>query len=577
MSEANSVESVLVADCGGGTTRVHLLELVGDRLRYVAQGEVMTTGEPPAGDLSTGVLSALGALERATARRFVARTRPMLPRQDDGNGVDAVLATIASVPSLRLAIVASGDGPLVAALLDVARGSPTTVLPTITMVQDETASAGAREAVAAVKQYQPDVLLLVANTGQEKAIERLLGTAADIMAAASVDGQADGPAVLFVGDELWRANAAANFAAGTEFGFVATNGAEFTALATLIERELLDFAGRRAVASRPGLETVQGWCSATPVSRLRAVELVNRFMAARYDREVVMVELTDGATFCWARGAEHRSLSEPALDVGVGAANLLMTLDLGAVLRWLPFAYSEDELARWVLNRSVRPYTLPTSNRDRLIEAALARELLRTGVAELRSAGVSNLAPTLIVGGAFFSRWSAPGLAMLTLIDGLQPLAVNGLTRIAIDVNGLLPAIGALGTVDPARAAQVFEDDGLVELGACVTISGASGDSVTGRLAYAGGDSVSFTAVPGALLRVPLDMGRAVVSLQLVPTANAAVGQTRPGVPVEFSASELPASSTVGLIVDGRGRPLELELDESERTARAAAWHEMLR
>lgn len=577
MSEANSIESVLVADCGGGTTRVQLLELVGDRLRYVAQAEVLTSGELPAGDLSASVLGALGALERATARRFVARTRPMVPSQDDGNGVDTVLATIASVPSLRLAIVASGDGPLLSALLDVARGSPTTVLPAVTVAHDEAGGTGTREAVAAVKQYQPDLLLLVANSGQEKTIERLLGTAADIMAASSVSGQAGGPAVLFVGDELWRADAAANFAAGTEFGFVATNGVDFAAVANVIEREVLDFAGRRAVANRPGLETVQGWCSAAPVSRLRAVELVNRFMAAHYNREVVMVELTDGATFCWARGAEHRSLSEPALDVGVSAANLLMTLDLNAVLRWLPFAYSEDELARWVLNRSVRPYTLPTSNRDRLVEAALARELLRTGVAELRAAGVNDLSPSLIVGGAFFSRWSAPGLAMLTLIDGLQPLPANGLTRIAMDVNGLLPAIGALGTVDPVRAAQVFEDDGLVELGACVTISGPSGDSVTGRLAYAGGDSVSFTAVPGALLRVPLDMGRAVVSLQLVPTGNAAVGQAKPGTPVEFSASELPSSSTVGLIVDGRGRPLELPLDESERTVRAAAWHETLR
>lgn len=577
MSEANSVESVLIADCGGGSTRVQLLELVDDRLRYVGQGEAPSTGETPTGDLSTGVLNALASLERATARRFVARNRPMLPRQDDGSGVDVVLATIASVPSPRLAIVASGDGPLLSALLDVARGSPTTVLPTIAMEHDEAASAGTREAVAAVKQYQPDLLLLVANAGQEQAIERLLGTAADIMAAASICGQTDGPAVLFAGDELWRADAAANFAAGTEFGFVATNGAELAALANTIERELLDFAGRRAIASRPGLETVQSWCSAVPVPRLRAVELVNRFMAAHYDREVVMVELTDGATFCWARGAEHRSLSEPALDIGVGAANLLMTLDLNAVLRWLPFAYSEAELAHWVLNRSVRPYTLPTSKRDRLIEAALARELLRTGVAELRSAGVRDLAPTLIVGGAFFSRWSAPGLAMLALIDGLQPLAIDGLTRIAIDVNGLLPAIGALGAVDPPRAAQVFEDDGLVELGACVTISGPAGDSVTGRLSYAGGDSVSFTAVPGALLRVPLDMGRAVVALQLVPTGNAAIGQTAPGVPVEFGASELPGSSTVGLIVDGRGRPLEVPLDESERAVRAAAWHEMLR
>lgn len=577
MAGPSSVQSVIVADCGGGSTRVQLLELVEDRLRFVAEGEAPSTGEFPTRDLSIGVRHALAALERATARRFVARNRPMLPRQDDGSGVDSMLATVASVPSLRLAIITAGSGPLVTALLEVARSSPTTVLPTVTVDDEVPADVQSREAIAAVKQYRPDLLLLVMNNGHERALERLLGIAAEIMAAASIGGQVDAPAVLFIGGESCRADAGANFAAGTEFGFVATNDSDVAALAALIEQELLDFASRRAVASRPGLDTVRGWCSAPPVSRLRAVELVNRFMAARYEREVVMVELTDGATFCWAKGARHHALSEPALDVGVGAANLLMTLDANQVLRWLPFTYSEDELARWVLNRSVRPFTLPIANRDREIEAALARELLRTGVAELRSAGVSDLAPTLIVGGTFFSRWSDPALAMLALIDGLQPLSPGGLARIAVDVNGLLPAIGALGTVDPTRAAQVFEADGLIDLGACVTISGPTGDAVSGRLCYEGGEAVSFTAVPGALLRVPLDLGRAVESLRLVPTANAAIGLAEPGVPVEYDTSELPQGSIVGLIVDGRGRPLELPVDEAERSARVVAWHDALR
>lgn len=577
MSAANTVESVIITDCGGGTTRVQLLELVDGRLRYVAEGEALSTGEPPTSDLSVGVRNAITALEQATARRFSARNRPMLPRQDDGSGVDVVLATVASVPSLRLAILASDDGPLFAALLEVARGSPTTVLPTVTVGPDSASDAGMVEAIAAVKQYQPDLLLLVAEPGHGPALDRLLGAAADIVAAASICGQGDVPAVLCLGDERWRSDAGANFAAGTEFGFIATNGAETAALAGLVEQELLDFAAHRAKERRPGLGTVQGWCSAPPVSRLRAVELVNRFMAARYDREVVMVELTDGATFCWARGAEHHALSEPALDVGVSAANLLMTLDANAVLRWLPFTYSEDELTRWVLNRSIRPFVLPITDRDRFIEAALARELLRIGVAELQSAGVNDLAPALIVGGSFFSRWSNPGLAMLTLIDGLQPLPLNGLTRIAVDVNGLLPAIGTLGTVDPARAAQVFDDDGLIELGACVTIAGPATASVSGRLGYAGGESVSFTAVPGTLLRVPLDLGRAVVSLQLLPTAHASVGRGLPGAGVEFNVAELPQSSILGLLIDGRGRPFDLPMDEAARSAQVAAWHDVLR
>ena len=74
---------------------------------------------------------ALGALELATARRFLERNRPIMPQEGSGNGADALLTTMVSMPPLRLAILAIGGGPLVDALLDVARRTPTTVLPTL--------------------------------------------------------------------------------------------------------------------------------------------------------------------------------------------------------------------------------------------------------------------------------------------------------------------------------------------------------------------------------------------------------------------------------------------------------------
>lgn len=572
MTATATMEAVIIADCGSATTRATLLELVDDRLRYVAQGESPTTAEPPIADVSVGVRNALAALEQATARRFTARNRPIVPQGDDGNGADALLATVTATPALRLAILTTGSDSLSLALLDSARRLPLTVLPTVTVDGADQDEDRTRETVAAIARYQPDLLLLVATAAREGSTTRLLSLATRIVAAASVAGYESYPAVLFVGDERLHDAITTSFSGGTELGLIATGPADVATLTALVEQELLEFVNQRVIARRPGFDVVRDWTTGTLLARSRALDLVNRFMAAHLDREVLTVEFTDGATFCWARGDEHRGLTEPALDLAIGAGNLLMTLLPADVLRWLPFECDEDALVRWILNRALRPFTLPLNRRDQLIEAAIARELLRTGVAELQTAGSEPLTPEVIVGGSFFARWPDPGLALLTLLDGLQPRPASGLVRVALDRNGLLPAIGAMGVVEPERAAEAFAYDGVIDLGVAIALSGPTGDTVNGQIRYHTGETQTFSATVGTLTRVPLDPARRVSGLRLTPTGRVTIGAGAAGVPASFDEPELPRGSLVGLLLDGRGQPLDLPAANQERRERLAAW-----
>ena len=129
------------------------------------------------------------------------------------------------------------------------------------------------------------------------------------------------------------------------------------------------------------------------------------------------------------------------------------------VARWLPFTFGEDESSNWILNRAVRPFTIPMSERDRQIEGALARELLRTGAAELNGNGQGDLAPDLIVGGSFFARWPDPADAFMALVEGFDPHTASGVVQVALDRDALMPLIGVLGTLEPDRAAELFEHD----------------------------------------------------------------------------------------------------------------------
>jgi hypothetical protein len=572
MSEGQALESIIVADCGKALTRVSLVEMVEGVCRFVAQGTSPSTAEAPHDDVGAGLRAALGALEEATMRRFIERNRLAMPQEDTGDGVDAFLATVAVAPPLRVAMLTSGGGTMVDALLTIARRSPVTVLPTLTAEPGGPSGDTTRVTVATLKRLRPDLLLIVAPTDVERALPRLLGLASEIVGPTIVGEDGPSPAILVIADQRGQDAAAAAFGRGYEFGFLPINDSDPATIALTVEAELLDLGNRRASATLPGFEAVESLSAAPPLARARAIDLVNRFMAIQFDCEVLTVDLDEGFTCCWARGGEGRALSEPALDLALGAANLLTALPLGEVLRWLPFSMSEAGLREWILNRAVRPFTIPVSRKDRLIEVAIVRELLRIGASELGGTGKSALSPDLLVAGSFFARWPDPLDVFMALIDGLNPQPASGVVQVAIDREALLPLIGTLGALEPDRAAELFEHDGLVDLGACVVVSCPAGEEVKGELVYQDGQTRKFAVTGGSLLHLPLAGGERAASLQFSAGGRASIGRNGQGRGASFAGDLAPHGGLVGLVIDARERPIALPRNEQERIERLAGW-----
>ena len=577
MSEGQVLESIIVADCGKALTRASLVEIVEGVCRFVAQGTSPSTIEAPYDDVGAGLRSAIGALEEATMRRFVDRNRLTMPQEDTGDGVDAFLATVSVAPPLRVAMLTSGGGTMVDALLTIARRAPVTVLPTLTVDPGASLDDATRTTVATLKRLRPDLLLIVAPTDSERALPRLLGLASEIVGATAGNEDGTGPAILAIADQRGQDAATAAFGRGYEFGFLPINNSDPATIALTVEAELLDLGNRRAAATLTGFEAVEGMSVAPPLARARAIDLVNRFMALQFGCEVLTVDLDEGFTCCWARGGEGRALSEPALDLALGAANLLTALPLGEVLRWLPFSMSEAGLREWVLNRAVRPFSVPISRKDRLIEAALVRELLQIGGAEIGGAGKNALTPDLLVAGSFFARWPDPFDTFMALIEGLNPQPATGVVQVAIDREALLPLIGTLGAIEPDRAAELFEHDGLFDLGACVVAGCPVGEEVKGELTYQDGSSRKFAVAGGSLLRLPLAGGERAASLVFASGGRIAIGRNGLGRGASFEGDLAPHGGPVGLVIDARERPIALPRNEQERIERLAAWSAALR
>jgi hypothetical protein len=572
MNEDQVRESIIVAECGRIVTRATLVEFVEGACRFVAQGTSPSTIERPYDDLNVGLRGALAALEQATTRRFADRSQVIRPQEENGDGTDAFLATVAAGSPLRIAILAMGGGAALNALLAIARRVPATILPTLTVGTVGPLDETTRKTVAALAGLRPDLLLIVADTTDSAGLLHLLGLAAEIVGPPPV-APAPTAAILVISSEAGRDQATTAFGTGYEFGFLATDQHDAANIALIVESEILDLTNRRANALVPGFDNLEALSDAPPLARSRAIDLVNRFMAAQFGCEVMTVDLDEGFTCCWAKGGEGRALSEPALDLALGSANLLTALHLPDVARWLPFTLGEDELRDWILNRAVRPFTIPLSVRDRQIEGALVRELLRTGAVELASGGAGPLAPELLVGGSFFARWPDPADTFMALIDGLDPQPQRGITQVALDRDALLPLIGTLGTLEPERAAELFEHDSLFDLGACVRLECAIGDDVEVEITYQDGRSHKATVRGGELMRLPLAGGERAAALRLTPSKQSRLLNGTPGSPVVLTGDDAPHGGPVGLIFDARARPFSFQKAEQERITRVTNWN----
>ncbi len=572
MNEDQVRESIIVAECGRTLTRATLVEFVEGACRFVAQGTSPSTIERPYDDLNVGLKGALAALEQATTRRFADRSQVIKPQEETGDGTDGFLAIVAVGSPLRVAILATGGSATLNALLAIARRVPATILPTLNVEStgplDETAS----KTLAALAGLRPDLLLIVAEAREGAKLVQLLGLAAEILGPPPVAPDPT-PAVLVIASEAGRDQATITFGNGYEFGFLPTDQHDASSIALIVETEILDLANRRASTLIPGFDNLEALSDAPPLARSRAIDLVNRFMATQFGCEVMTADLDEGFTCCWAKGNEGRSLSEPALDLALGSANLLTALTLPDVARWLPFSLGEDELRGWILNRAVRPFTIPLSERDRQIEGALVRELLRTGATELAGGGVGPLAPELLVGGSFFARWPGPTDTFMALIEGLDPQPPRGITQVALDRDALLPLIGTLGILEPERAAELFEHDSLFDLGAWVRLECSIGDQVDVAITYQDGRSHSTTVRGGSLLRLPLAGGERAASLRLTPNKRARVANGELGMEVVLTGDDAPHGGPVGLILDARERPLVFPTSEQARIARVADWN----
>jgi hypothetical protein len=282
------------------------------------------------------------------------------------------------------------------------------------------------------------------------------------------------------------------------------------------------------------------------------------------------------------------------LGMSYSISNVCAEATMANVLRWVPFDMDERELRNHVKNKMIRPTTIPQTREALMFEQAVAREALRLaykqhkefattlkGVQQQRTVGdtfsqqtggmtiVDNMKLDLLVAsGGVLSHAPRMHQTAMLLIDAFEP---EGITMLAKDSIFMMPHLGVLASVHPKAAEQVFERDCLVYLGTCVCAKGTPKAGKTCFKYQLSGDCTESGEIAGGELKL-INMGMDDhATISVTPTRGIDLGNG-PGKKVEGEVR----GGSVGLILDGRGRPLALPEERAACQKTVQGWLDSL-
>jgi hypothetical protein len=242
----------------------------------------------------------------------------------------------------------------------------------------------------------------------------------------------------------------------------------------------------------------------------------------------------------------------------------------------------------------IRPTTIPQTYEDLLIEHAVSREALRlaflhhkslardlVGNQQQRDVGqifdqtgagstlVKMMELDMVIGsGGVLSHAPRRAQSALMMMDAYLP---EGITMLTVDSIFMMPHLGVLSEHLYAAAKEVFERDCIVKIGTCIAPVGLAKDGEP--CVAVKGNGLDISVPFGQIKIVPIDINQP-PELTVEPAKGFDVGAGKgKSVTVKrFDTSKGNRDQStnlidgqVGLIIDTRGRPFNLEMNSPGR------------
>ena len=593
------IRSILATDCGSTTTKAILIEKRGDEYQLIVRGEAPTTVEAPVEDVTAGVINAITEVEELAGRKLLDDGIIIKPQNGD-EGVDIYISTSSAGGGLQMMVAGVVRNM-------TAESAERAALGAGAIVMDVIASNDKRlphEKIERIRHLRPDMLLL--SGGIDGGTTSHVVELAEIIAAARPQprlGIAYELPIIYAGNKDAQELIRERLEDVMSLEIVDN-------LRPVLEREELMPTRHKiqeqflehVMAHAPGYKKLLEWTDTPVMPTPGAVGEIIQTVSEQHDMQVVGVDIGGATTdvFSVFKNREDEAIFNRTVSANLGmsysVSNVLAEAGIDNVLRWVPFDIEEGDLRNRVKNKMIRPTTIPQTLQELVLEQAIAREALRLafvqhkqlavelrGVQQQRTISeafdqaesgqtlVNMLSLDMLVGsGGVLSHAPRRQQSMLMMIDAFQP---EGITHLAVDSIFMMPQLGVLAQVNAEAATHVFERDCLIHLGTCISPIGVGkeGEACLSIEITVPDKAVITEDVPYGEIRLyPLDIGET-ASVKLQPSRRFDVGAGR-GSLLETEAM----GGVVGLVVDTRGRPLEIPLDPTERVEQLNKWQKAL-
>lgn len=584
---------IVATDCGSTTTKAILIEKIGDEYRQTYRGEAPTTVEAPFEDVTRGVLNAIAEIEELSGRKILDGDEIMTPCRDLETGVDIYISTSSAGGGLQMMVTGVVQNMTGESAQRCALGAGAIVI-------DVLASNDGRlphEKIERIRSMRPDMILMSGGT-DGGAVTHVVEMAEYVAAADPRPrfGSTYRLPLVYAGNK--EAQGQVKKILGEKTALEITEN-----IRPVLERENLaparhkihDLFLEHVMAQAPGYKNLIEMAGAPIMPTPAAVGVIMETIAKREHLNLIGVDIGGATTdvFSVFEGVFNRTVSAN-LGMSYSISNVLAEAGLANIMRWVPFTIDEQTLRNRIKNKMIRPTTIPQTLDELQIEHAISREALRlalihhkslaTGlkgvqqertisdVFEQQTSGkslVDMLKLDLIVGsGGILSHAPRRIQSMLMMVDAYEPL---GFTMLSVDSIFMMPHLGVLSTINEKAATDVFVRDCMIYLGTCVAPIGLgrSGDLCADyEIAFPDGKTVKEQLRFGDLRLYPLEFAKkARVTMQPAKQVNLGAGA---GVPVTREVQ----GGVVGLLLDGRCRPLQLPADHQARVAALMKWYQ---
>ncbi|MBC8508621.1 MAG: glutamate mutase L [Anaerolineales bacterium] len=576
-SSVVSADSILAIDVGTINTRASLFDVVGSRYRFVASGTAPTTIAPPFSDVREGISRAINLLQETTGRLLIGSDGNILiPSHPDGTGIDAVTATLSAGPEIK--VVAVG------LLEDVSMESARNLAITTYAKVSETISLNDRrkqdERIDAILRARPDLVIVAGGIdgGATRSVNQLLEA---VGLACFLLPRDQRPQVLFAGNNNIHEEIKETIAPLTDL-HLAPNirpGIHSEQLAPAQISMSKIFKNVRAQQIF-GVSDLDQWANGRLLPTSTAFGRVVRFLSHIYDPNKGVLGVDIGASATTIAAALKGKLGIrvfPQLGLGSNLENLSHYISTDHITFWLSEEIPKSSVRDYLFNKAAHPASIPATVEEMAIEQALGRQMMRSAVSQMipslpftLSGPEGDLLPwvePILASGSILSNAPTPGQSMLMILDGLQP---TGITTIVLDKNKLLASLGAAAEINPLMAVQVLESHAFQNLGTIIAPVGSArkGTPVLRIRTTLEDTSESQLEVKfGSIEVIPLPTGQS-AQIQLRPLHRFDVGMGGPG----KGGRVRVVGGSLGIVIDARGRPLQLPSDHDLRREQLKRW-----